>query len=502
MSRKNLPALIVKQWLSDWNSVAFDDNSFRRKPRPEFLIFSLDAKEVRRLSGIQRRTATGPRASDLGIQRAHERNRSQEIAEYIRHGFPWSGISKTKRASGRYNDLMRPGWLPTAIVANILTRADTRHGIHVHDDDHISVDYHPNGTAVLSLPDSRVPNWSLAGRLAPLEIIDGQHRLWAFDEHSDDLTDYQLPVVAYHGLDRSWQAYLFYTINIKPKRINPSLAFDLYPLLRTEDWLERFDDTIYRTSRAQELTEALWSHRASPWYQRIDMLGGYGRKMVTQNSWVRSLQATIVKSWEGPGVRIGGLFGAPVGHNRLVLSWSRAQQAAFLIYAWIQMADTLASNQFPWTIPIRQDTLLDTEDLAFSGSASMLNSDMGVRGFLHILNDMCFVEADTLQLHRWTTHSDSATAAIEVSEALESLKSEAVASFVRELSACLASYDWRSSKATGLSEEERQAKARFRGGTGYRELRIDLLRHLASSDGVLVKPATTTIERLGYDVRP
>jgi hypothetical protein len=46
-------------------------------------------------------------------------------------------------------------------------------------------------------------------------------------------------LVAFHGLDLSWQAYLFWTINIKPKRINPSLAFDLYPLLRSENWLDK-----------------------------------------------------------------------------------------------------------------------------------------------------------------------------------------------------------------------------------------------------------------------
>ena len=72
---------------------------------------------------------------------------------------------------------------------------------------------------------------------APFEIIDGQHRLWAFDD-ADTLDSFELPVVAFVGLDISWQAYLFWTINIKPKRINPSLAFDLYPLLRSEDWLE------------------------------------------------------------------------------------------------------------------------------------------------------------------------------------------------------------------------------------------------------------------------
>ena len=65
----------------------------------------------------------------------------------------------------------------------------------------------------------------------------GQHRLLSFDDDINRYPGYEIPVVAFVGLDRSWQAYLFYTINIKPKRINTSLAFDLYPLLRTEQCL-------------------------------------------------------------------------------------------------------------------------------------------------------------------------------------------------------------------------------------------------------------------------
>jgi hypothetical protein len=74
---------------------------------------------------------------------------------------------------------------------------------------------------------------------------------------------------------------------------------------------------IYRETRAQELTEALWSHPESPWFQRINMLGeSGGRGMATQAAWIRSLLASFVKSFEGPGITIGGLFGAPVGSDK------------------------------------------------------------------------------------------------------------------------------------------------------------------------------------------
>lgn len=499
MPKKQVPALVVKQWLPEWDDVEFDKAAFRRKPRNHFLVVSLGASEVRRLTGIQRRSPTGARALDLGIQREYEAGRSREIADYVKHGFPWSGLSKTKRNNPKFADLVKPGWLPTAIVANILGADDTRDEQRVHRDDRIDVAIHADGTASINLPDTSHDDWTLAGDLPPLEVIDGQHRLWAFDGQQDDINEYQLPVVAFYGLDRSWQAYLFYTINIKPKRINSSLAFDLYPLLRTEDWLDRFDDQVYRTSRAQELTELLWSHPDSPWFQRIDMLGTYRRTLVTQNSWVRSLQATIIKTWEGPGIKIGGLFGAPIGTDKLALPWSRIQQSAFLIYAWSQLALEVQNSDSEWADKLR-DSLDVIADPAFEGSATMLNSDMGVRGFLYVINDLCYVNAEGLQLRRWRCPSESKPTVAAVRHAIASLDDEPVGHYIRQVVKQLATYDWRSSKASGLSEEERQSKARFRGGTGYKELRIELLRYLATHSREMADTVQEIAHRLKYDI--
>lgn len=499
--RREVRALIVHQWLPTWEAVEFSGAKHRRRPEPYFLILSLDASEIRQLTGIQRRSDSGARALDLGIQRVHDVHRSTEISRYVQHGFPWSELSATKRRSPKFRDLVKPGWLPTAIVANILTDKDQRNGKFVNPNDRISVALQDDGTALVTLPDSRQPKWCLAGDLPPLEVIDGQHRLWAFDDKLPDLAGYQLPIVAFEGLDRSWQAYLFYTINIKPTRINSSLAFDLYPLLRTEDWLEKFDDRIYRTTRAQELTEALWSHPHSPWYQRINMLGSRGQRMVTQNSWVRSLQATIVKSWGGQRVQIGGLFGAPVGQDNLVLPWSRSQQAAFLIYAWTELAEEVLESKCDWAQLLRS-THTGSDDAAFAGSETILNSDQGVRGFMHILNDLCFIEADSLGLRDWRSDPSSATSVEAVSEALHSLGEEPVAEFIHQMGGALASYDWRSSKAASLKDEPelRQAKARFRGSTGYRELRLDLLRHLIHVGNRTGSVARLVADKLGYEL--
>jgi DGQHR domain-containing protein len=293
----------------------------RRKPESRFYLFSLSATLLRRLSGIQRRSTSGRQHghSDLGIQRRHDERRSLEIARFVRHGFPWSALSSAKKEATEYSDLKKPGWLPTAIVVNVLGAKDRRQGSAVASTNAVTVEVSSNGRqATLVLPAAaQRPSWRPKG-LAPLEVIDGQHRLWAFEE--DDDPGFELPVVAFRGLDVSWQAYLFWTINIKPTRINPSLAFDLYPLLRGEDWLERYEGhNIYKQARAQEITELLWSYPNSPWFQRINMLGESGIGHVTQAAWIRALTSTFMRSFEGRGVRIGGLYGSPVGGDLPIL---------------------------------------------------------------------------------------------------------------------------------------------------------------------------------------
>ena len=504
LMRKQLPALTVSQWLDTWDKADFSPSQHRRRPPKQFLLLSMEARELRRLIGIQRRSSNEgqPRSLDLGIQRAHESERSTEIADYVDFGFPWSKLSKKKRKTAEFIDLIKPGWLPTAVVVNILLPEDERNGQSVNPSDLVLV--HLKGsTANVEIPNTSARGWSLSG-LPPIEVIDGQHRLWSFEK---EVKGYQVPVVAFHGLDRSWQAYLFYTINISPKRINSSLAYDLYPLLRTEDWLERFDGhSVYRESRAQELTEALWSCEESPWHERINMLGERGKRMVTQGSWVRSLLATFVKSWEGRRVQVGGLFGAPVGEHELALPWSRPQQAAFLIYAWRKLAKAISESSPHWAQELsrRNDISLSTigdislSTIGLEANDSMLNSDMGVRGFLYVLNDVCFVRANDLALHAWEQEGNSsATSESAIIDALTSLDQQPVAKFVTNLADVLAQYDWRSSKALSLKPEEQRLKARFRGSGGYRQLRQELLEHVVEAGGGPGDAASEVLKKLG-----
>ena len=501
-------AIKVHQWLKVWEEVIFDDKARRRKPDPFFFLFTLPAGKLMALSDIYPRTTAGglPRSQDLGIQRRHDSQRSEEISEFVKYGYPWSNLSKNKRESGQFTDLRKPGWLPTAIVVNILKPTDKRRGNQkVHNDDIIKIENINNNISTIKFPRQFASNESKPKELPPIEIIDGQHRLWAF--HDDMLNEnFELPVVAFHGLDISWQAYLFWSINITPKRINASLAFDLYPLLRTEDWLDKFEGhSIYRETRAQELIGTLWAHPESPWYQRINMLGEKGIKepMASQAAWIRSLMATYIKLWETKRRGIGGLFGVAIGTDEEVLPWSMAQQAAFLIVVGQEIRDAIKRCKEQWAEQLRNIGQRDIfeftgqYDAAFDGPQTLLTTDQGIRGILYVTNDLCYIRAKELQLEKWQSEDDAAAVdESAVSKAILSLKGESSYKYLKTIAQSLAKYDWRTSSTPGLTEAERTLKASFRGSGGYKELRRHLLRHLSREKNEIGKFAEQILSEL------
>ena len=506
---REIPALKVRQWLPEWDSVRFDSTKRRRRPPQHFYVFSVSAQRLRALSGIQRRTDADRQigSTETGIQRRHDKGRSKEIQEYIRFGFPYATFSQRDRIEYGTEDSLMPGWLPTAIVVNVFNPdfPDTRKGRSVADGDHILIEDGDGPFAKLRLPDkSEDPLWS-PKQLPPVEVIDGQHRLWAIDGTADfDIDDYELPVVAFSGLDLTWQAYLFYTINIRPVKINTSLAFDLYPLLRTEKWLEHErGPRIYRETRAQEVVEALYAHPESPWYDHINMLGEPGLRMVRQSAWIQSLLATYIKPTSGRRVSIGGLFGSVDDNSGDVLEWHGAQQVAYIIYLGTKLRDAIAKSSIGWAEAIRViegHPLSPGRDPAFYGRHSLLNTDQGIRGFLSVTNDLSVECRNEIGLGEWVTDEFGRADDLDaISASVQSLPMHESATFIDEFIEELARFDWRTASAPGLSEYERTMKLTFRGSGGYREIRRRLLIHLADGVSNASKPAAIAIEKLGLN---
>ncbi len=503
-----IPAIRVRQWLTEWNRYRFDEASRQRKPLPYFYVCSMPASLLRRLSGVREREAKGPRAEDIGIQRGHDAIRSKEIARFVSAGYPWATLNTAQQ--NRFPELRKPGWLPTAVVGNLVGATTDRQGVMAKQSDLITVDLLDETMAYLVLPEgSENSSWEpIKGGLDPIEIIDGQHRLFAFPDSQELEGDFELPVVLFEDLDISWQAYLFWTINITPKRINPSMAYDLYPLLRTVDWLETVEGPMaYRETRAQELTEALWSHPESCWRNRIGMLGRAKGK-VTQAAFVRSLTLSFVRGWAGSRrTGIGGFFGTEHSRERTdVLGWTRAQQAAYLIELWSGLEVAVRASNQEWAEHLRKRTPhQDTppgRDPAFAGRFAILATDQGVRGVLQVCNDISYELRSDIAFSDWRrSTSAEATDLAEVSLALEDLRSQgSISCFIKRLTHDLSRFDWRSAVTPGLPEEVEDRQSRYRTGSGYRQVRLQLLRHLAGSGSSDIAKSSQSVARaLGYD---
>lgn len=475
----------------------------------------MKAAELKALTGVYRRKAKPGqlRALDPNVQRGHEEDRSSTIREFVKFGYPWCEMSEANRERPDAADLRKPGWLPTAIIVNILPPSAKRHGTAISRSDVVDIEKTTGGVVNLLMPSGFSGSTWTPSSVFPLEVIDGQHRLWAFEGFNPD-DDYELPVVLFHDLDHSWQAYLFWSINITPKKINRSLAFDLYPLLRRETWLDKLGGhSIYRETRCQELVEALWRHSASPWYQHINMLGekadqlAGARLMVTQAAWIRSLMATFVKPAEDGARRIGGLFGAPRASDQQLLPWTRSMQAAFLMLCGSLLRAAVAKSKEQWTTSLRDaeqpQLLIPEHDVAFYGKYSLLGTDQGIRGFLSIYNDLCVTASAELGLDEWTDEAVfgrkkagriAATDDESVSLALESLEQQSFVGFLEKIASSLAKCDWRTSSTPGLTESARLRQGVFRGSSGYKELRSQLLSHLVDSGGRVGSSAKAVLD--------
>ena len=492
---KEITMLRINQWMNEWGDIDFK-SPLRRKPDPVFYMFSIDARLLKKLSDVHRRKSVGKRVADISVQRQKNDFRIEEISKYIEGGFPWSTISKQEQKLPENEDLKMPGLLPTAIIANILGEGEVRNGLTIDKKDRISIEDFEGKPAKLKIPSHifEDDHWNPA--LKPIEIIDGQHRLWAFDENQNLSGNYELPVIAFNNLDRAWQAYLFYTINIKPVKINTSLGFDLYPLLRTQRWLEKSKDGLlaYRETRAQEIVEALWNFPGSSWYKRINMIGDSPGLVMSQAAFIRAIVNSFFKKSKG-------LYADVIDSNYKVLDWNRAQQSAFLVILWNSISDAVKDCKKPWAEKLREDSESNQSfentlslDLAFTSKNSFLARDQGVRGILSFANDLFYVAANSTDidfnsfiweddLDESTISNESITSAISLFE-----RNTILSGLVNEFAKLVCNIDWRTS--TALFEEndpQREIQMKYRGSGGYSEVWKALYKTFNESKDSLIK---------------
>lgn len=488
---KKLKALKVNQWLNDWDDIDFK-SPMRKKPDPYFYIFKIDARLLKRLSDVHRRKPDKPRIDDPYVQRNKNETRTEEIKKYIEGGFPWSTIKQEDQRSPENENLKMPGILATSIIANILGEDQIRGNKKIKKSDLILIENEENESPTIVIPEKAFAD-SWDPDVKPIEIIDGQHRLWAFDENEPISGNYELPVVAYYNLDRTWQAYLFYTINIKPVKINTSLGYDLYPLLRTQEWLENSKDGLlaYRENRSQEIVEVLWRYQKSPWKNRINMLGESGGPTMSQAAFIRTLTNTFFKNRKG-------LFGDTLSEkNSQVVFWNRAQQASFIILLWDDIADAVKNCTFEWCLKLREESeRLDNLDAAFVSKNSLLARDQGVRGTSMFANDFFYEAANSeewdFNKFQWDEDIDETLMNDEnIDRALQMFREDLeFINLIKSFSLGISQFDWRTTSAPFSTDEERNNQMRFKGSSGYSEIYKDLKSIFLGSDNKILKNIT------------
>jgi len=201
-----------------------------------FYVFTINSNDLLKIA------YTSPRNQDRkrGIQRGLDKNRLKEIGQY-------------------YQSTKEPGILPNAIIISLSKDSFFKDG-------KINICVKDQGEAF---------------------IIDGQHRLYGFLPEYANGINMDLVVSAFIDLQDDMKAYIFRTINMKQRKINPSLVYDLIPMLRKE-WVE-FEDY-----RAKFFVDYLNTAENSPWRDGVAMLGGRERT-ITQASFISRLKSLFKK---------------------------------------------------------------------------------------------------------------------------------------------------------------------------------------------------------------
>jgi DGQHR domain-containing protein len=129
---------------------------------------------------------------------------------------------------------------------------------------------HSSNEGILQIPDIEKTIW----------VIDGQHRLYGF-QFSDKQFD--LLCSGFIDLEIERQAQLFVTINQEQKGINPSVLYDLLPIIKDAD---------FKKMRSQSLVKQLNEDSESAWFNEVKMLG-VGKGLVSQAAFARNIETLI-----------------------------------------------------------------------------------------------------------------------------------------------------------------------------------------------------------------
>jgi DGQHR domain-containing protein len=183
----------------------------------------------------------------LGIQRPLQYKRVREIAEYV-----------------NFSDAS----FPSSIIIAVDERAAT----------------YDSGSNKMTLSNVLDPDDPILARNIA-RVIDGQHRIAGL--YSFRGTEFDCPVTVLVGMDISDQGLMFARVNLSQTRVNPSLALDLFDLVKAPSPQKTCHEVTIRLDRSKD----------GPFFRRIKRLGvaTEGRKgeLLTQATLVKGLMPFI-----------------------------------------------------------------------------------------------------------------------------------------------------------------------------------------------------------------
>lgn len=209
----------------------------------DIFIFSADPNYIKKLIKI-----SDISVSDENFQRPYDPKRVSEIKNYV--------LGKDKLYK-KGKDIFAKGYIPNAIVLNL----NSKYKVQERD-----------GKVFITFPD--VDKLNDYGQ--SIEVIDGQHRLFAFDDDCKTQlknVNYQMCFVAFINLSNDEKKEIFMVLNERQKTVDKNILLRHKKLLNL---LLDEEETRY------EIISRLHTESDSPFYGRIIMAGEkikYGLKI-------------------------------------------------------------------------------------------------------------------------------------------------------------------------------------------------------------------------------
>lgn len=177
-------------------SLFFEGPALRvNQPLGTFYVISISAEKLLHLCYSDKAELSEDGFNVTGTQRIEDEKRQREISDFI--GTEEAAFPNTIILGANYDE-----------EGNYIQSADSW---HVEDDG--------NGSLKLKIP----------SKIKMASIIDGQHRLRSFRYADPDRKkDFELICSIYLDLPIPYHAYLFSTINFNQKKVDKSLAYNLF----------------------------------------------------------------------------------------------------------------------------------------------------------------------------------------------------------------------------------------------------------------------------------